>query len=391
LPLKVLHIITGLNIGGAEMNLLKLLSALDSNAFSQEVISLSGPGVLLPRIEALGVPVHPFQTTAKFPNPAALLRLSRLIRHSSPHIVQTWMYHADLLGGLAARLAGKKVVWGIRTTDVTRIKRSTRSVVRLNRWLSHTVPEKIVCVAQASRSAHEKMGFDGSKMVVIPNGFNLAQFRPDPRQYERFRAEHSIPASTPLVGMVARYHPVKDFHSFILAAAQIRVHQPTVRFVLVGEGVDSSNTELRSWIERQRLPDNVLLLGPRTDVPDLLPAFDLLVSASLREGFPQVVGEAMSCGVPCVVTGVGDSALLVGDTGRVVPPAQPEGLAAACLDILTLPPAERHRLSLAARGRIEAQYNIHEIAQQYASLYQSLTGQLDGSPTRSTGAIEETR
>jgi glycosyltransferase involved in cell wall biosynthesis len=382
LPLKILHIITGLNVGGAEMNLLKLLTALHSEAFTQEVISLSGPGVLLPDIQSLGVQVYPFKTTSKLPNPAALVRLSQLIRRSRPDIVQTWMYHADFMGGLAARLAGKKaVVWGIRSTDTTNLKRSTRAIVRLNAWLSHSIPQKIVCVAQAARTAHENMGFAPQKLVVIPNGFDLQQFKPNAQQYARFREQHHLPASTMLVGIVARYHPVKDYRSFILAAQMIRKQHSDVRFVMVGEGIDTENSELSNWIERAQLQDHVHLLGPRSDIPSVLPAFDLLVSSSRQEGFPQVVGEAMSCGVPCVVTDVGDSALLVGSVGRVVPPGQPDRLAAACLEILSLSPVERNRLAQAAREKIETQYNIREVAQQYASLYLSLTGKKDAYQT----------
>jgi glycosyltransferase involved in cell wall biosynthesis len=378
--MKILHIITDLNVGGAEANLIKLLATIDRQSFDHEVITLRGSGVLQPKIEALGIPVYALGMSPKFPNPLTLFRLSHDIRRSNPDIVLTWMFHANLVGGIAARLAGSNmIIWGIRNVDSAGLKTATRLIIRLNALLSHFIPNWIVCVAETVRTTFVDMGYAAHKMKVIPNGFDLSLYKPDPEKYAAFRMQFSLPASTLLVGIVARYHPVKDFHTFIKTASQIRAKKEDVHFVMIGNGVDSSNAELQNWIAEEGLQDRVNLLGQRSDVPALLPALDLLISSSIGEGFSQVLGEAMACGVPCAVTNVGDSACIVGDTGRVVEPGQPEALAAACLEILTIPAEERQAVGRAARARVEAEYNLTSISQKYMQFFKDVVNNRKGN------------
>ncbi len=372
--MKVVHVITGLGVGGAETALYKLLSRWRGLA---EVVSLTGTGPVGDRIAALGVPVEAVGMRPGVPDPLGFWRLMGRLRAARPDVVQTWMYHADLLGGLAARVAGGfPVVWGVRHTnlDPRFNKRTTLWTARACARLSRRVPERIVCCGEAVREAHARIGYAAEKMVVIPNGFDLDAFRPDPAARSAVRRELGLDGDAPLVGLVARFHPQKDHRTFVRAAALIRSRMSGVHFLLAGEGVTRGNEALAGWLGEEGLEGACHLLGRRDDVPRLLAALDVAVSSSVGEGFPNAVGEAMACGVPCVVTDVGDSARIVGETGRVVPPGEPEALARACLDLLAAGTGVRERLGMAARRRIEEHFGLPAVVARYERLYEELAG-----------------
>jgi glycosyltransferase involved in cell wall biosynthesis len=369
---RILFVITGLQTGGAEIMLRSLLEHLDRACFLGEVVSLREPGAVGRQMQGMGVTVHSLDMSPQRPSPAALLKLAGILRQFRPHVVQTWMYHADLFGSLAALFAGRPpLVWGIHHAgeDLQTLKPATRRIIQLNARLSRRMPERIVCCSMATLETHAQMGYARSKMVFIPNGFDLQRFTPDAQAAARVRQELGVAAETPLVGICARFHPVKDHQNFLAAAQIIAAQMPQARFVLCGEGITPENPALQAWLAEYALHGRCTLLGRRADMPALLPALDLYVSASRSEAFPVIIGEAMACGVPCVVTRVGDSARIVGETGRAVPAQSPGALAAACLEMLALPPAERQALGRAARARIEAEYNITAVARQYAELY----------------------
>ncbi len=375
-PLRVLHVITGLRVGGAETMLANLLEH-SGESFESEVISLreleeAGPPAK--RIEALGVPLRGLNMRPYFPNPLLVGRLANWIRRSQPDVVQTWMYHANLIGGAAAKLAGAPVVWGIHhnAADFENLKAATARVVQVGGWASRRLPEAVVCVAEASRAAHARLGYDPKKLVVIPNGFDTRRFRPDLEARRSKRAELGIPEDAPVVGMFARLHPLKDHQGFLRAAGMVQARLPQAHFVLCGEGVEPSNRQLAQWAAEAGLGERLHLLGPREDVPALLAALDVYVSSSKREAFPMVIGEAMACGTPCAATDAGDSALLIGETGRIAPVGDAQALAEAALGLLCLPPEERGALGAAARSRVEREYNLDGIVRQYAQLYRSL-------------------
>ncbi len=284
------------------------------------------------------------------------------------------MYHANLIGGAAARLAGTPVVWGIHhnAADFENLKAATARVVQAGGWASRRLPGAVVCVAESSRQAHARLGYDPKKLVVIPNGFDTGRFRPDPAARATVRDTLGIPPCAPTVGMFARFHPLKDHETCLWAARIIQERLPGAHFVLCGQGVDAANPQLAQWAKDAGLGDHLHLLGLRDDVPQLLAALDVYVSSSRREAFPMSIGEAMACGVPCVVTDVGDSALMIADTGRAVPAGDPLALAEAALDLLRLPKEERAALGAAARKRVEQEYNLDGIVRQYAQLYRSL-------------------
>lgn len=373
--LKITHVITGLNTGGAEMSLLKLLTHTDRTAFEPQVISLTDIGPVGERLTAAGVRVRALGMRSGLPNPLAVHKLARWLRTDQPHVVQTWMYHADLIGGLAARWAGRlPVAWGIRQSNLEPRgnKRTTiwtaRACARLSRWL----PARIVCCAEAARRTHAGIGYSADRMVVIPNGFDLSQFRPDPAARLAVRRELGLADDALLVGLMARFDPQKDHRNFIAAAAHLHARLPDVQFVLCGQGVGWENAELAGWIEAAGIHRHCHLLGQRADMPRLMAALDISVLSSFGEGFPTVVGEAMACAVPCVVTDVGDAAVLVGDTGKVVPPRDPAALAAACHGLIAAGPVERSRLGLTARQRVQQHYSLAAMVSRYEALYREL-------------------
>jgi glycosyltransferase involved in cell wall biosynthesis len=371
--IKVTHIIAGLQADGAETVLHTITSRMDANRFQNEVISLTDLGPMAERLTATGVPVRALGMKPGVPNPYQVLRLAKWLRASRPQVVQTWMYHADLIGGVAAHLAEKlPVVWGIHHTnlDSDQNKRMTIWTARVCARLSHRIPSRIVCCSEASRQAHAQFGYAKQKMEVIPNGFDLQKFHPDMEARNSLRQELGISNDAPLIGVAARFHIQKGHRNFIDAAARLHTLMPDVQFVLCGQGVDTGNAELMGWIKKvDGLETVVHLLGGRKDMPRFFAALDVATSASLSEAFPMAVGEAMACGIPCVVTNVGDSAVIVGDTGKVVPASDPQSLADAWQQVLASAPAVRQQLGRAARDRVEQEFGISRIVERYQELY----------------------
>ncbi|MSR77600.1 MAG: glycosyltransferase [Candidatus Omnitrophica bacterium] len=377
MPVKVLHIITNLATGGAEMMLLRLLTHSDRSRFQSEVISLTAIDSLGARIQALGIPVKALHMSRKgIPNPFQIIQLARWIKQSNPDIVQTWMYHADLIGGVAAKMAGKfPVVWNIRhgTFDHRIEKFSSIFTAKMCAMLSSALPQKIICCAQAAKQVHTELGYPQNKISVITNGFETEIFKPNPEAGRALRQEFQIPENAFVVGQIGRFHPQKDHQGFIEAARQFASRFENSFFVLCGYQVDGQNKEILSWIRQAGLEKRFRLLGERNDIHLLMNAFDILSSASsFGEGFPTVVGEAMSCGIPCAVTDVGDSAGIVGDTGRVVLANDPKRLAQAWEELFRLGQEGRERLGRMARERIQNHFSLSRIIAQYENFYKDI-------------------
>lgn len=372
--MKIAMVITGLGTGGAELSLVNLVNELRKR-HQLLVISMGSAGPVAEHLQRLGVPVTALHAGSGISVAAAFVRLVRVLRAFGPDVVHTWMYHSDLAGGLAARLLGiRSVLWSLHCSDLSpeRTKLRTRIVARACSWLAPAVPRSIVsCSAQAAR-VHVAMGYPGHKMHVIPNGFDVGRFSPDEQARRTVRQELAFPAEAPLVGLVARLDPHKNHLGFVRAARVVADHRPDVRFLLAGAGIDEGNASLRSAIDAAGLGDRFALLGQRSDIPRLMAALDVLVSASVAEAFPMVLGEAMSSGVPCVVTDAGDSAEIVADTGRVVAKGDMEGLGRALVELLGLPEQTRRELGLRARKRVMCNYAIASVANEYELVYTQL-------------------
>jgi len=375
--MRVMHVITGLSTGGAETMLLKLLSAA-SGRMEHVVVSLGDEGTIGPRISALGVPVHCLRLKRNAPNPFRALSLLPLARRIAPQLIQGWMYHGNLMASMAAPAVRKNalrqkppVLWNIRQTvyDLRRERWLTAKLIRLGARLS-AGPAAIIYNSQTSAGQHEDLGYRAEKRVIIPNGFDCQVLRPDEAARKAVRAELGILPETILVGLVARYHPMKDHLGFLKAAAMVVQSHPQTRFVLAGAGISSKQPKLAEAIQQTGLHGHVILLGERSDIPRLNNAFDIGCSASgWGEGFSNSIGEAMACGVPCAVTDVGDSAYIVAESGFVAPPRAPEALANALLRLIDMGSSGRQQLGIKARQRVEAQFSLPAIVQNYENLY----------------------
>jgi len=342
------------------------------------VVSLMGEGHFGPRLRERGIRVYALDQPRGRLSLKSMLELRRLIARTQPDIVQTWMYHADLVGGLIARWAGvRSVVWGIRnfSLDPNRATVSARTTARLCAILSRLVPSRIVCCSEEAARAHQRIGYQERKFTVIPNGYDLSRFAPDADARSRLRLEWGIRVNEPLLGMVARWDPLKD-HANLLEALGILIKQGTgFKCVLIGTGMTGANIHLRELLSRQGLHHTVRLAGPRDDVPAVMNALDLHVLSSAGEAFPNVVAEAMACGTPCVVTDVGDSAHIVGSTGWVVPPRDSCALALGITDALnTLASIGRASLGARCRARIEDQFSLDKMLGEYRSLWMESRG-----------------
>jgi glycosyltransferase involved in cell wall biosynthesis len=368
--LKVVFVITDLVMGGTERMLYNVISHLDRDRFQSRVASLIEIGPMGRDLQSLGVPVYALGMTHGTMNPWYIIRLARWLEQDVPDVVVTWLYHADLLGGLAARLAGNiRIVWNLRhgTLD-PQCKRSLRWTVRACAKLSHYLPDRIICCSEASRREHAAIGYDVEKMVVIPNGVHSRKFKPDASARFSVRAELGVPVDAPLIGFMARFHPEKDHHTFIEAAARLHPHRPDAHFLLCGENITRGNHQLSAWIRMTGASQCFHLLGMREDMPRLTASLDILTLCSSSEGFPNVLLEAMACGVPCVVTDVGDLARIIGNAGFVVPLKCPDTLSRTWMRVLEAEPSFRTQLGIVGRARVEEHFSLPKIVARYEAL-----------------------
>ncbi len=373
--MKILHVITGLNTGGAETFLYRLLSEMDREKFQPSVISLLDEGTLGEPIKALGIPIYTLNMKSPLSAPITLLKLMKLTRYLQPDIIQGWMYHGNIAAMAGTWLMTKhpKVLWNIRQAlyDLDLEKNTTASIIRLGAKWSHK-PHHIIYNTETGAGHHEAIGYDRAKREIIPNGFDTEKFKPSDQARHDIRVELSLPESTLLIGLIGRFHPMKDHANFIEAAKQLSKDFNNIHFLLAGREVDIKNKTLTDQIQATGLSNQFHLLGERKDMPTLMAALDIATSASYTEGFPNVIGEAMACGVPCVVTDVGDSASLVADTGVIVPPQNPNALSQAWRQLIEVDDDQRQKLGQNARQRIKTFFQLEKIVNDYEILYNSI-------------------
>ena len=376
--IKLLHIITGLSTGGAEMMLYKLVSKIDKGYFDIYAVSLTNIGPVGEKIKNLNIPVVAVRMKrgwGGFFSFSGFFRLLRIARSYKPDAIQTWMYHSDLIGGLVGKILKIPVIWNIRHSnlDPKCNKKTTIWTTKICAKFSKILPKKIICCSYASKDVHSNLGYDENKMVVIPNGFDLNVFSPNKQAREKVRKELGINDKIIVIGFAARFDPQKDHKNFFEAAKIVHRVYPNVHFLLCGDGINWKNEKLREWIKKSGVEKVTHLLGRQDDMKDIYNAIDILSSSSsYGEGFPNVIGEAMACEVPCVVTDVGDSAIIVKDTGFVVPPKNPEALAKAIIKMIEIGEEKRRELGRKARKRIEEDYSIEKIVNNYEQLYKKI-------------------
>ena len=372
---RIAHLITGLETGGAERMLLRLVNGIDVDRFPSMIISITGPEEVARELSKRGIPVRSLGIRRGLPDARMVPRLARLLRDFRPDVLQTWLYHADMLG-LAVRELGlvDRLVWNLRCSDI-----GGPTLIRgvLRRFSA--VPNAVVVNSSAGQAFHSGIGYRPRRWVHIPNGFDTDALAPSHGAREWARSLLGIPTDAIAVLLPARHHPMKDHATFLAAAAQLSANRPDVQFVMMGKGNEPTNRALAQMIETHGLQSRVTLAGERDDLETLYPAFDIVtLSSAFGEGFPNVLGEAMSSGVPCVGTAVGDVAAIIGEAGRVVPPRDSAALAAAWQQLVEMGPAERDALGAAARCRIARNWNIGSVVAQYETLYEQLEAETAG-------------
>lgn len=370
-PLRVLHIISSLCNGGAEAVLTRMV-VIDQQAGNDHyIVSLMDRGIFADQLEEAGAHVY----TLNFPRGRfsllGLVQLYKLVRQINPDVVQTWMYHADLIGGLVARLAGvRAIAWGIRHANLSAKcnSRSTLIIMRLCAILSRWVPRQIIsCSSQATR-IHQMAGYCAEKFVQIPNGYNLTHLQPDLAARAAVRTELGLKDNSFVLGMVARFDIQKDHRNLVQALGLLKSRGVSFVCVLVGLGLDSANTTLSTWLAEAGVVDSVRLLGPRSDVPSVMNALDVHVLSSIGEAFPNVLAEAMACGTPCVTTDVGDAKIIVSSYGWVVEPQDADALANGLVlahEKFVRDQVGWRSLQAACRAQIMNNFDLFQMCQQY--------------------------
>lgn len=374
---RILHCITGLTGDGAQRMLLRLSSMMNANGSESIVVNLGPVAPLVDQFRASGVPVVSLGMVPSWRGFARGLSLLRAeIRKYRPSVVQGWMYHGNLMVTLASLYSSNshsRVFWNIRRSldDLSKLSRRTQSVIRANRWLSWH-PEGIIYCSTESGAQHQQYGFSAKRTHVIENGFDTKRFSLSSDVRVMTRNRLGIDDNQVAIGCVARYDPAKGHTYLLRALSLVCAHRPNVRVVLVGRNVDDRNQELTESIHELGLSAVVKLLGEQDTIESIYSALDIYCSPSINEGFPNVISEAMSMGLLCVVTDTGASMRLVGDSGYSVPTGDVEALAQALFNAVDTEPDQRHSMGQRARSIIVDNFGMDGTVQQYTSLYQSL-------------------
>lgn len=368
--IKIVHIITGLGQGGAETMLYNLLLHMDKTQFTHHVISMTDEGVFGKKIKALGLPLDCLHMQAGRLSLSALQHYCHLIKSIRPHIVQAWMYHANFFSAITRPfLPSHHLFFNIRTSlNGIYEKKSTYLMAKLNAWLSRFVTG-VVNNSKISQAQHNQIGFTKKNAIYIGNGFDVERLQPSLSIYTEFRKARQFSPDTKIVAMFARFHPIKNHVDFLKMAKCLKgTFSDKIIYLMAGKDVDEANIELMATIQWLGLSEHVLLLG-NVDVASYLPAIDVVVLPSLGEGFPNIIGEAMACGVPCVATDVGDTRQILAEYGKAIPTHDVDALVKEVSKILSLSPTAYQTLSNGCSEHIRKKHNITSVTQQYEKLY----------------------
>jgi len=369
--MRILHLITKLGLGGAEAQLVELAVAMRKQGHEVRVVTLIPGGENAKRLRDAKIQLDDLGMHRGVPTLCAIFRLAQLLREWRPDVLQSWLYHADLLATIVTPFAkSTALVWNVRCSvlDPCDHSRFLFMIIRqLARWSKY--PVAVVTNSSSGREFHDQIGYRPRRWHVIPNAIDTEKYRPSDSARDEVRAELGLRKDTLLIALVARFHPMKDHRSFLTAVKPIMDEYPDVHVALVGPGIELGNPELARLIVDADFQDRLHLLGSRIDMPRLQAAWDIAVSASYSEGFSNTIAEAMACGVPCVSTEAGDAALLLGNTGRLVPLRDSEAMGIAVRELLGLSIKERRALGVAARRRIEMEFGLSRVVEHYLQIY----------------------
>lgn len=371
-PIKVLHVITSLERGGAEVSLTRLLESPGYDGIRHVgVATLSGSDTPLSRrIVAAGVPVHHLGGSGPV---EAWRRWRRLLASTQPDILHAWLIHpAALLSLLPHRVP---LVLGIRHSldSLAGEKFLTRAIIRALAILGRRA-RRICYVSHTGRRQHEAIGYPAAKGVVIPNGFPVQGIPAAPAGREALHRQLGAPHDSFVFGQLARCHPIKGQDLLLRAFATVLANRSDARLVLIGAGTDAPSGPISALASELGISGHIHALGARDDVPALLSGLDCLVNPSRSEAMPNAVAEGMLASLPTIATTVGDTHHVLGDAGVAVAPDRPDLMAEAMMDLMARPVEERAAMGRAARDRIAANFSREAMIRGYAELYHDVAG-----------------
>ncbi len=371
--IKIAHISTGLDTGGAEVQLIRLLEGLDKNKFEMIVISLHEETYLADKIrDELNIPVHSLYLKK---NPLNVGKAYKILKEFNPDVIHGTMYEGGVVGTLFNKFLPKKppVIWTVHEPLEHYNNEPIRKRLQLRTWgLISKKPDCMMYVSNLNKEQHVDWGFNNEKALVIPNGVDTSRCFPNKANGMKVRESLAIPEDAFVIGKIARFHRQKNHVGFLHSAALLAKKQPNVHFMLVGTNVDNDNVELTSLVRELGLESKVHMLGNRQDIPDVVNAFDLATLTSFGEAFPLTLGEAMVSGVPCVATDVGDNDFIIGDTGIITPVDDDQAMADAWEKMVMMDKKEYAQLGMAARQRTLDKFTLEQQVNQHEDLYESL-------------------
>ncbi len=369
--MKILYIITNLNLGGAELQLYKIAESL-KNDHKIKVISLLSIGDIGDKLIKLGVELSVINFSKKRFLFFSFLKLCITILKYKPDIVHTWMYHANLIGGLGAKISNvKNIFWSIHHNDLSTIhnKLSTVIIAKIGAFFSYLIPKKVICVSKNVKTKHIDFGYQEKKMVFIPNGIDVLEFsKIDDARHLLFE-KYNFTNDTKLIGFPSRLDPIKNHEGFFASVADIIISEPklNLQIILCGKNIDKNNDELISLINKYGLIDRVHLLGIMHNMPLFMSSIDLLVNNSYGESFSLVLAEALSCETSCISTFEGDPESIIQDIGVHVPAGNNSLLSKAIINMIKSDSPAKNKIK--GRKKVISSYSLEFALKNYKLLY----------------------
>ncbi len=373
-PVCLFFLIRSLNIGGAERQLIELVRSLDTARYRIVIVTFYDGGSLRHELEQCDdVAVFSLGKRGRWDLVSPIRRLLRLLRTYRPQILHGYASEPNVLALLVGRFFNNKIVWGIRrsSVDLTKLDSLSRVTQRLGSLLSHGA-DLVIYNSEAGKRQHLAHGYCAARAIVIQNGIDIRRFAPDAAARQRQRAEWGLAEGEFAIGLVGRLNPVKDHPTFLRAAALFHQQYPSSRFICIGPGTADYQEELQALAAKLAIADRVLWVGGGSVMPMAYNALDLCALCSVDEGFPNVVGEAMACGIPCIVTDVGDASLIVDIPECVIPPRDPQAMAAAWVRLARLSYEERTCLGQQGRKRITQEFTPQALARKTQTAFEAL-------------------
>jgi glycosyltransferase involved in cell wall biosynthesis len=359
--IRLVFLVRSLDLGGAQRQLVTLAKAIDKTRFDVSIVTFYSGFHEERELENVDIKIVCLKKRGRWDLLSFARRLIKTSKELQPHILHGYLDIPNVLALAMKRFVKTRVVWGVRASalELKQYDWLFRVAARVERSLSN-YPDLVIANSNAAVQHYLGNSFPENKLKLIPNGIDTAIFKPDPEARATIRMEWDIADSTKLVGVVGRFDPVKNLPLFFEAAVLVSRELPDAQFVCVGEGPADYVNELKKKAAAVGISEKLIWSKPRADVTSVYNGLDVLVSPSLAESFPNVLAEAMACGVPCVASDVGDSRQILGQCGAIVPAAEPEILARAIITALR----EGRRHSAAARVRIIENFSIDQLARR---------------------------